>query len=136
MKVPYQGPEPRYMSRAAGGADLVYPGTPYSLPPGSRKLLNTWTRVAIPEGYVGMVCPRSGLALKYGITVLNAPGIVDSDYRGPIGVCLVNHGPVPYVVQSGDRIAQLLIVPVERAIFEPIEVLDETTRGEAGWGST
>jgi dUTP pyrophosphatase len=93
--------------------------------------------IEIPHGYVGLICPRSGLATKYNITVMNAPGVIDSDYRGEIAVTLVNHGDISYLVQPGERIAQLLIMPVEMAFtLLPVAELSDTTRGDKGFGST
>jgi dUTP pyrophosphatase len=92
--------------------------------------------VALPPGYEGQVRPRSGLALQHGVTVLNAPGTVDSDYRGELQVLLINHGSAPFVVQRGDRIAQLVLCPVATAALEVVEALDETARGAGGYGST
>lgn len=108
------------------------------LAPGMRALVTTGTRVEIPEGYAGWVTPRSGLAVKHGITVLNAPGLIDSDYRGDVGVILVNLGDKPYWVQNGDRIAQLSIAPAPRLAIDVSREneLSETERGERGFGST
>ena len=92
--------------------------------------------LAIPPGYVGLIHPRSGLAAKHGVTVLNAPGTVDADYRGEIKVCLINHGQEPHTINPGDRIAQLVIQKVELPAFVETEHLDTTTRGESGFGST
>lgn len=126
---------PKYAKSGDAGADLV---SAENVVIGSRerKLVGTGIRVAIPEGYVGLVHPRSGLALKHGITVLNAPGTVDAGYRGEIGVILYNTGFEPFEVNVGDRIAQLVIQKVETAEFEIVDVLKETERGESGFGST
>jgi dUTP pyrophosphatase len=127
---------PTYMTEAAAGADLVAAlDEELTLMPGTRALVPTGLALAIPAGYEGQVRPRSGLALRAGVTVLNAPGTIDADYRGPVGVILANMGPVPYVVRSGDRIAQLVIAPVVRARFEVVEELDDTAR-PGGFGST
>lgn len=105
------------------------------IPSMSWRLVPTGTRAAIPEGQAGLVCPRSGLAAKHGITVLNAPGIIDAGYRGDIGVVLINHGPKPFEIQAGDRIAQLLIMPYTN--LTPVaRLLDTTDRGDKGFGST
>lgn len=103
---------------------------------GDRVLVPTGITVSIPPGYVGMVCPRSGLALKHGITVLNAPGIIDSDYRGEVGVILINLGVTRYQVKAGDRIAQLVIMPCPNMWLVHAEIDSETERGTGGFGST
>lgn len=108
----------------------------HKLYPGERALIPTGIKIALPFGTVGFVCPRSGLALKKGITVLNAPGVVDAGYRGEIGVVLFNASEDPFVIQSGDRIAQLLVLPVLHPSLEFVESLDDTERGEGGFGST
>ncbi len=129
-------PLPAYMTDAASGADLVAAlDEELVLMPGMRALVPTGLAVAIPAGYEGQVRPRSGLALRAGVTVLNAPGTIDADYRGPLGVILANTGPAPFVVRRGDRIAQLVIAPVTRARFEIVDELDETAR-PGGFGST
>lgn len=132
------GREPRYATDAAAGADLqALLAEPVTIEPGQRLALPTGIRVAIPNGYEGQVRPRSGLALRYGVTVLNAPGTIDSDYRGEIRVLLVNLSREPYTINDGERIAQLVIAPVLRASFVAIEDdLDESARGEGGFGST
>ncbi|KAF5080348.1 Deoxyuridine 5'-triphosphate nucleotidohydrolase [anaerobic digester metagenome] len=104
--------------------------------PRGRVLIPTGNRVAIPEGYEMQVRPRSGLAIKYGITCLNTPGTIDSDYRGDIGVILINQGDDPFIIKNGDRIAQLVFTKVERVEWNPVLLLDETTRGEGGFGHT
>ena len=109
---------------------------PVTLAPGERRLMPTGYAVAIPRGYEGQVRPRSGLALRHGVTVLNAPGTVDADYRGELRVLLVNLGSEPFVVRRGDRIAQLVICPVAEAELVEVETLDETARGGGGYGST
>ena len=106
------------------------------LDPGKRHLFQTGLKMAIPTGFSGLVCPRSGLALRHGVTVLNAPGIVDADYRGDIGVILVNLGDQPFTVSHGDRIAQMVFVHAIRAVFIPSIGLEETGSGEGGFGST
>jgi dUTP pyrophosphatase len=107
-----------------------------ALPAGGRAVVPTGVAVAIPEGYVGLVVPRSGLAAKSGVGVVNAPGIVDAGYRGEIKVILVNHGSHQVLIGRGDRIAQLVIVPFVTPRFEEVEDLDDSTRGDAGFGST
>jgi len=132
-------PEPTKASAGAAGLDLTAAseaGKDIVLPPGARALVPTGFAIEIPPGFEGQVRPRSGLALKHGVTVLNSPGTVDSDYRGEIGVILVNHGSEPYVVQRGARIAQLVIAPVAPVEIEVIVSLGGTTRGEGGFGST
>lgn len=104
------------------------------IPPGGRVLIKTGIKLAIPDGFAGLICPRSGLALKHGVTVLNAPGVLDADYRGEVGVILANFGERPFMVEPGDRIAQLMIQPVVRAELIQVESLDDTERGEGGFG--
>ena len=118
-----------------GAADLSSTEA-VTLPPGGRALVRTGVAVAIPEGYAGLVHPRSGLAARHGISIVNAPGTVDSGYRGEILVNLVNLGAEPFVVRPGDRIAQLVIVPVLRAEFLAVDSLPESDRGETGHGSS
>jgi dUTP pyrophosphatase len=126
---------PKYATRGDAGADLTASG--YTMvPAGSRALVKTGIKIAIPEGYVGLVHPRSGLALKHGITVLNAPGTIDSGYRGEVGVILYNSGAEHFEIKAGDRIAQLVIQKVETAEFEIVDALIDTDRGEGGFGST
>ncbi len=130
-------PPPAYESEGASGLDLraAVEGE-VTIEPGKWALIPTGIKAAIPEGFEGQVRPRSGLALKHGITVLNAPGTVDSDYRGEVKVILVNLGSRPFVVKRGDRIAQLVITPVARAKIEVVEKVPPTERGEGGFGST
>lgn len=109
---------------------------PLTLAPLQRRLLPTGLKMAIPPGFTGLVCPRSGLALRHGVTVLNAPGIIDADYRGDIGVILANLGDQPFTVNPGDRVAQILFVHALRAVFIPAIGLQKTDRGEGGFGST
>jgi dUTP pyrophosphatase len=128
---------PQYASITAAGADLIADiDSPYTLAPGQRVLISTGVAVAIPENYEGQVRPRSGLALKHGITVLNSPGTIDSDYRGIIQVILINLGELPYTIQPKERIAQLVIAPVVRACFVASSQLSQTTRQNNGFGST
>lgn len=104
--------------------------------PGGRALIPTGLKIALPAGYEAQVRPRSGLALKHGITVLNTPGTIDSDYRGDVGVILMNHGTEPFVVEQGDRIAQLVINEIIQGVFVEVDVLTETERGAGGFGHT
>lgn len=128
---------PCYQTEGAAGADLhAYLPEPVALSSMERKLIPTGLCVAVPEGYELQVRPRSGLALKYGITVLNAPGTVDSDYRGELCVLLVNLGAEPFTIRNGDRIAQAVLAPVVRGRFEKTDTLSFTRRGIHGYGST
>lgn len=128
---------PAYKTPGASGADIcAYLSEPVTIARGERALIPTGVFAEIPEGYEIQVRPRSGLALKHGVTVLNSPGTVDSDYRGEIGVVLVNLGDKPFVVENGERIAQLVVTAVQRATFAQRERLSETVRGEGGYGST
>jgi len=134
-------PLPAYQTAGAAGADVCANFPPeqrdgLTLAPGARALLPTGLRMAIPSGFEVQVRPRSGLALKHGVTVANAPGTIDSDYRGPLGVILVNLGSEPFHIAHGDRIAQLIVAPVVQAAFDLAESLDETERGAGGFGST
>lgn len=117
--------------RAAIGADEVM-----ILEPGARALVPTGLKIALEPGYEAQVRPRSGLALKHGVTTLNSPGTIDSDYRGELGVILINHGQVPFEIRRGERIAQMVIARHEQAVIECVENLDKTERGEGGFGST
>jgi dUTP pyrophosphatase len=129
-------PLPAYAHEGDAGADL-YAAADLELGPGERGLVPTGVAVAIPTGYVGLVHPRSGLAVRLGVTVLNAPGTVDAGYRGEIMVNLINHDPVATAkIARGDRIAQLVVQRVERADFQCVEELSDTTRGVGGHGST
>lgn len=119
------------------GADLhAHIAIPVVLKPGERALIPTGIAIAIPEGYVGLIHPRSGLAAKHGVTVLNTPGTVDADYRGEIKVCLINHGNETYTIYPGFRIAQLVVQRVELPKFVKVDHLDTTQRGQGGFGST
>lgn len=126
---------PEYSSDQASGADLKS-SVEVLIPPGERVLVSTGIRLGLPEGFEVQIRPRSGLALNEGITVLNTPGTIDSDYRGEIGVILINHSRWPYKVHRGDRIAQAVVVPVFHAIFEEVESLEKSCRNEDGFGST
>lgn len=127
---------PVYAHPGDAGADLVA-AERVRLEPGARALVGTGVRIALPDGYVAFVVPRSGLAAKHGITVLNAPGTVDAGYRGEIKVCLLNTDPTEaYDIEPGDRIAQLIVMPVPPVRFVPVEELPGSARGEGGFGST
>lgn len=126
---------PAYASAGAAGMDVLA-AEDVTLQPGARHGVATGLAVAIPPGFEIQVRPRSGLALKHGISIPNTPGTIDSDYRGELKVILINHGDAPFEVARGDRIAQLVLAPVTRASWLPVEELDETTRGEGGFGST
>ena len=133
---------PAYATPHAAGMDLraaIPEGEAWTLSPGQRRLVPTGLTMAIPEGCEGQVRPRSGLALKHGLTVLNAPGTIDADYRGEVAVLLINHGEAPFDLKRGERIAQLILAPVTRAEWEPVDHLDTlgaTARGAGGYGST
>lgn len=130
------GPLPTYARPGDAGADLRA-SEDVTLAPGERRLVGTGVAVAIPEGHVGLVTPRSGLAARAGLSIVNSPGVIDSGYRGEIKVCLINLDPeTPIELAEGDRVAQLLIMPVVAATFEPVAMLDETERGAGGHGST
>ena len=132
-------PLPAYESAGAAGMDLraaLAEGAEVVLAPGERALVPAGIRIALPEGFEAQVRPRSGLALKHGVTCLNAPGTIDADYRGEIGVILVNHGEAPFAIRRGMRIAQLVVAPVARARWQEAERLDGTARGEGGFGSS
>ena len=130
-------PLPHYQTLQSAGMDIcAYVSSPVEIQPGERQLISTGLFMALPHQYEAQIRPRSGLALKYGITVLNAPGTIDSDYRGEIKVLLINHGTTPYVVNSGDRIAQMIIAQHQRTTWKLTENLDETERGTGGYGHT
>lgn len=132
-------PLPHYATALAAGCDLaaaVPADAPLVLEPGGRALVPTGLALALQPGFEAQVRPRSGLALKHGVTVLNAPGTIDADYRGEVQVLLVNHGSEPFAVSRGLRIAQLVLAPVTRAAFEPTSDLDATARDAGGFGST
>lgn len=128
-------PLPAYATAGAAGMDVVS-AEDVTIATGARHAVATGLSVAIPAGYEIQVRPRSGLALKHGITVANAPGTIDSDYRGEVKVILINHGEEPFAIRRGDRIAQLVLAPVTRATWLEVAELDETERGEGGFGST
>lgn len=132
-------PLPAYQTEAAAGADLVAAvpaGAPISLLPQTWASIPTGIAIALPAGMEGQVRPRSGLALKHGVTVLNAPGTIDADYRGEILVLLINHGPEAFQIERGQRIAQLIIAPCVQTRFLATDRLSETARGKGGFGST
>ncbi len=128
-------PLPAYATSGAAGMDVVA-AEELVLAPGARHAVATGFAIAIPDGYEVQVRPRSGLALKHGITCLNTPGTIDSDYRGEVKVILANLGDQPFPIARGDRIAQLVPAPVQRATLETVETLDDTARGSGGFGST
>ncbi|WGM46092.1 Deoxyuridine 5'-triphosphate nucleotidohydrolase [Brevundimonas sp. NIBR10] len=130
---------PAYETSGSAGMDLraaVPDDAPVTLEPGSRALVPTGLKMALEPGWEAQVRPRSGLALKHGITCLNSPGTIDSDYRGEVGVILINHGSEPFVIRRGERIAQMVIAAHAQAVVEEVETLDETARGTGGFGST
>jgi dUTP pyrophosphatase len=132
-------PLPSYQSKEAAGLDVVAgvpEGAAVAIPPGARALIPTGFALELPRGYEAQVRPRSGLALKHGVTLLNSPGTIDSDYRGELMVILVNHGDAPFLVRRGERIAQLVIAPVSHAEIVAAEELAATSRGPGGFGST
>ncbi len=130
-------PLPHYETIASAGVDLrANVMEPSTLQPLERAIVKTGLYIELPIGYEAQVRPRSGLAAKKGITVLNAPGTIDADYRGEIGVILVNLSNEPFTIENGERIAQLIIAKHERAIWEEVDELDETSRGDGGFGST
>ena len=130
-------PLPSYETEHAAGMDLrAAVKEPVTLEPGARTLVPTGLRIALPEGYEAQIRPRSGLALKHGISLPNTPGTIDADYRGEIGVIMINLGQEAVVIRRGDRIAQMIIAPVTKAEWEVSESLDETVRGEGGFGHT
>ncbi len=128
---------PTYATSQSAGMDLrANIDTPIVLQPMERCLVPTGLYIALPEGYEAQVRPRSGLAYKHGITVLNAPGTIDADYRGEIGVLLVNLSSESFTINDGERVAQMVIARYEQASFEPVDTLDETERGQGGYGHT
>lgn len=128
---------PAYETAGSAGADLrAHLNEPVVLNPGDRTLVPTGIRLQIPVGYEGQVRPRSGLAARHGITVLNSPGTIDSDYRGEVRIILANLGKEPFTIADGERIAQLIISPVVKAEFTKVDSLDDSRRGEGGFGST
>lgn len=130
-------PLPAYATADSAGLDLLAAVTePVTLQPGERKLIPTGLAIAVPPGFEAQVRPRSGLALKHGITVLNAPGTVDADYRGEVGVVLINHGAEPFTIKRGERIAQMIVAAFARVQWIEAAELPDTARGAGGFGST
>jgi dUTP pyrophosphatase len=130
-------PLPRYMTPHAAGMDLFASlDSNITLPPCERALIPTGLALAIPEGYEAQIRPRSGLALHHGITLVNSPGTIDSDYRGEICVIIINHGKEPFTVRNGDRIAQIVFARFARAVLQEVAELDETSRNSGGFGHT
>ena len=141
LRLPHAGDLalPAYETAGSAGMDLraaVPEDAPVTLEPGARALIPTGLKIALETGWEAQVRPRSGLALKHGLTCLNAPGTIDSDYRGEVGVILVNLGREPFVVRRGERIAQMVVAAVAQASVVEVEDLDETARGTGGFGST
>ena len=132
-------PLPRQMTSGAAGVDLaaaIPSDETLTIAPGRYAMVPTGLAIALPEGFEAQIRPRSGLAAKFGVTVLNAPGTVDADYRGEVKVLLINHGPAPFEIRRADRIAQMVVAPVSAVTFTLRETLDETERGTGGHGST
>lgn len=128
---------PAYATEHAAGVDLeAAVGEPVTLKPGERQLIPTGLAIALPEGFEAQIRPRSGLAFKNGVTVLNSPGTIDADYRGEVKVILANLGTEPFTVERGMRVAQMVIARYERVAWQQVAELDETTRGSGGFGST
>ena len=128
-------PMPQYSTASSAGMDLrAYVETPIVLKPLQRALVPTGIYIALPDGYEAQVRPRSGLALKHGVTVLNTPGTIDADYRGEVGVILMNLGQEDFVINDGERIAQMIVAKFEHADLLPVEFLDDTERGTGGFG--
>jgi len=128
---------PRHASAGAAGLDLAAAiDAPIVLEPGARTAVPIGVAIELPPGHEGQVRPRSGLARRHGVTILNAPGTIDEDYRGELEVLLVNLGQEPFTIRPGDRVAQLVVAPVRRVSIERVEALSETARGEGGFGST
>lgn len=130
-------PLPAYATALSAGMDVRACLTePMTLAPGQRALVPTGLRVAIPAGYEMQLRPRSGLALKHGVTLLNSPGTIDADYRGPVGVIMINLGSEPFVINNGERICQVVVAPVTQAVWSLCDTLDDTARGDGGFGHT
>ena len=130
---------PAYQSAGAAGVDLaaaVEDGSPLTIAPGARAMVPTGLSIELPEGFEAQVRPRSGLAAKHGVTVLNSPGTIDADYRGEVKVILINLGEEPFTVARGDRIAQMVVQPVVRVTFEEADALSSSARGDGGFGSS
>lgn len=140
-RLPHAGglPLPAYETGGSAGMDLraaVAEDSPLTLAPGARTLVPTGLKIALEPGFEAQVRPRSGLALKHGLTCLNSPGTIDSDYRGEVGVILINHGQEPFIIRRGERIAQMVIARHEQAEMIEVASLDQTARGAGGFGST
>ena len=130
-------PLPSYSTPLSAGMDLrASLDNPVTIAPGERRLIPTGLYIALPQGYEAQIRPRSGLALKKGISLVNTPGTIDADYRGEIGVILINHGQEPFLIQDGDRICQMVVARHETVSWEACDSLDETERGEGGFGHT
>ena len=130
-------PLPSYSTPLSAGMDLrASLDNPVTIAPGERRLIPTGLYIALPQGYEAQIRPRSGLALKKGISLVNTPGTIDADYRGEIGVILINHGQEPFLIQDGDRICQMVVARPETVSWEACDSLDETERGEGGFGHT
>jgi dUTP pyrophosphatase len=130
-------PLPQYETEHAAGMDLrAAVERPLTLEPGQRCAVPTGLKIAVPAGYEAQVRARSGLAVRHGIALVNAPGTIDADYRGEVCVLLINLGQEPFTINRGDRIAQMVLAPVTRAVLEPVVEVDQTQRGEGGFGST
>jgi dUTP pyrophosphatase len=128
---------PAYATEDSAGMDLLAANDgPQSLAPGERGMVSTGIAIALPPGFEAQIRPRSGLALKQGVTVLNSPGTIDADYRGEIAVILINHGAETFIVERGMRIAQMVIAPVSQAVWEEVSALSQSDRGKGGFGST
>ena len=139
IKVNYTGKHelPQFETAQSAGMDLrANIDAPVVLQPGDRALIPTGIKMALPDGYEAQIRPRSGLAYKHGITVLNSPGTIDADYRGDVGVLLINHGREPFTVEDGMRVAQMVVAQYSQFQWHAVEDLDETDRGEGGFGST
>jgi len=130
-------PFPCYMTEKSAGMDIFAAVAGKEvIPPGERRMIPTGIAMAIPEGYEAQIRPRSGLAIKEGITLINSPGTIDADFRGEVNLLLINHGSRPYVVKRGDRIAQMVVHRVCRVAWDPCHALDQTSRGSGGFGHT
>lgn len=128
---------PAYATAQSAGLDLLAAvAAPVTLAPGARQLIPTGLAIALPDGFEAQIRPRSGLALKHGVTVLNSPGTIDADYRGEVGVVLINLGAEPFVIERGMRIAQMILARYARISWQPVETLPESGRGAGGFGST
>jgi dUTP diphosphatase len=128
---------PKYATKLSAGMDLrANIDEPVVLQPGERRLIPTGIHIGLPQGYEAQVRPRSGLALKHGITCLNSPGTIDADYTGDVGVILINHGHEPFTINDGDRIAQMVIAKFKKAAWVEVDVLQDTERGDGGFGHT